>query len=701
MAMGYRSDIDGLRAVAVISVVAYHVGVPAIGGGFIGVDVFFVISGFLITKLLVAEQRERGSIDLLSFYARRARRLLPAFFLVVAATLLLGWFFLVPLGGEQKSLARSAIAAAIYVANIHFARTTGGYFDDSSELQPLLHTWSLAVEEQFYLVWPLLLLACGWVATRWRVKLLPLVLGVLAVIFTGSLIYSWLVSEGSARAAHGAFFLLSSRAWELAVGAFLALALLRSAQVISKPVGIALSWVGLLAIAFSAAAFTEGMPFPGAVALLPTLGAAAVIAGTWMAPRAGVAQFLSSPPLVGIGLLSYSWYLWHWPLLAIVRAQELGAKELWRDSLVAILALGLAWATYVFIEAPIRRRHLWGGWSNLRVMGAAAVGAMLLIAGAKALQTHAEIAASKGPLARLALVSVDKGWSRERCFHDVKQPFRKLIPVAACMQAVNADKYFLVWGDSHADHFASMTETAAAAYGIAVLPRTMSGCPPLLNVNIMRAGKSRDDCARFNTAVLEEIDEALHRKELAGVVLSGRWSHYLGRPELNGNPPDDIVADVGRNPSVDAAPGALAHGLKTALDALTRLGVRVLVVAPVPEQQFDVLSCLARKPVEFCSVARDTAEQHRAVALGLVRAAIDISRGVRLWDTEPALCPDGRCWAERDHIVIYRDNDHLSPSGSRWLAPYFADEAAWLVGVSGRAASAAGRASDNVPQEVP
>ncbi len=688
MATDYRRDIDGLRAVAVTSVVAYHAGAPGFGGGFVGVDVFFVISGFLITGLLVKELRERGSIDLLAFYARRARRLLPAFFLVVAATLLLGWFFLVPLGGEQQSLARSASAAAVYLANMHFAWTTGGYFDDPSELQPLLHTWSLAVEEQFYAVWPLLLLLCAWAAVRWRTTLLPAILTALAIVFAGSLLYSWLASEGSARAAHIAFFILPSRAWELAIGAFLALAPPRNAPAAPHSAGAALSWAGLLAIAVSVAAFAEGMPFPGAAALLPTLGAAAVIAGTGIAPRSAAARLLSSPPMVAIGLLSYSWYLWHWPLLAITRAHELGVKDVWWDGAVALAALGLAWATYVWVESPIRKRKVWGGWSNVRVLGAAALGAVIVIAGAQALEVHAKTATKDGYFARLAQISTDKGWSRARCFHDPSRPFKTLIPRRACIQPLDAEKHLVIWGDSHADHFATMIEKAAATYQLAVLPRTMGGCPPLLDAQIVRSGRTREECAQFNSAVLDEIGKAARTGELAGVVLSGRWSNYLGQPELAGDAPDDLVARLGQKPFASAAPQALSHGLKTTIAALTQRGVRVLVIAPVPEQQFDIPYCLARKSVEFCSVARDTANSHRTVALHIVTEAVQTAApGVRLWDPEPALCTDGHCWSERDGIVIYRDNDHLSPSGSRWLAPHFAEAAAWLAGAPQKAAS--------------
>src|SRR6185312_11924597 len=305
----YRADIDGVRAVAIIGVVGFHVGLPGFAGGFVGVDIFFVISGFLITTLLLNELRHRGSIDLLTFFARRARRLLPAFFLVLATTLLLGFFFLVPVDGEQRGLADSAVAAALYVSNWHFTWVGGGYFDAPSNLYPLLHTWSLAVEEQFYLIWPLMLLGASWAALRWRFTLPQLVAAILVAVILASSSFTWWAAESGEQAARLAFFALASRAWELGIGAALALALPALRQSHSW-FGTFLTAAGLIAIVAAITTFRDGIAFPGAAALVPTLGTAAVIAGGWLAPQAPVMQLLSLRPLVTIGLLSYSWYLW-------------------------------------------------------------------------------------------------------------------------------------------------------------------------------------------------------------------------------------------------------------------------------------------------------------------------------------------------------------------------------------------------------
>ena len=315
----YRPEIDGLRAVAVVLVVLYHVGVPGITGGFVGVDVFFVISGYLITSLLVLEAETRGRISLSSFYARRIRRLFPALMVVVLATLLLGAIWLLPVFSEQTDLAKSAIATAFYVSNVYFWLFTGDYFGAPAALEPLLHTWTLAVEEQFYLFWPLLIIGALRLGRIRQTDLKRDLLKAVAVLFVISFVIGVWQTAASPRAA---FYLMPARAWEFAVGGIVALILPREKR--SAPTGAGwLSAVGLLVIIGSAVYLDDKAPFPGFNALMPTLGACAVIAGGALNQKSLAVRFLTTRPMVLIGLWSYSWYLWHWPLLAISRANAL------------------------------------------------------------------------------------------------------------------------------------------------------------------------------------------------------------------------------------------------------------------------------------------------------------------------------------------------------------------------------------------
>ena len=348
-AQTYRPDIDGLRAVAVGAVVLSHAGVPLMSGGFIGVDVFFVISGFLITQIL---QRELagGEFSLIAFYERRVRRIFPALMVVIAATLIGGAVLVPP--DALKDLTGSAVATAVFSSNLWFWRSATDYFGPGAAYQPLLHTWSLAVEEQFYIVYPLLL----WWASRWSPRWTLPVLGMLtAALFATALI-------DTEQRPVAAFFLMPSRGWELGMGCLLALALARSSTpsttsvLAPRAVREVLGAVSLTAIVAACMMYDETTPFPGTAALVPCLAAAALI-GVGAHGGSLASRLLASRPFVSIGLLSYSLYLWHWPLLAFVRIYR-DNEDLPPTLALAcvVTATGLAAITWALVERPVRSR---------------------------------------------------------------------------------------------------------------------------------------------------------------------------------------------------------------------------------------------------------------------------------------------------------------------------------------------------------
>ena len=372
----YIAAVDGLRAVAIVPVVCFHVGLPGFTGGFVGVDIFFVISGFLITRLLHQEACRSGTIDILGFYARRVRRLLPALLVVLSATLVAGAIFLTVVG-EQQDLNRSAVATTAFASNIYFWRTQTGYFAGPSDQLPLLHMWTLAVEEQFYIVWPLAMLAAVAVVRRFKLSLDNTLIGLLLAGSVVSLVGCLLITPIRPTAA---FYLTPFRAWEFGIGGLIALMpslsgrFLRIAQV--------LSLAGAAAIAASVYYFDSETKFPGIAALLPTLGAAAII---FTAPLpCAVSQALSLRPLVTIGRWSYSWYLWHWPMLAIARSIDLGERGTLRDLTIAIVALIFSAATYRWVEEPIRRQRPWPFSRDSKTVfaGATILVSLALLAGA-------------------------------------------------------------------------------------------------------------------------------------------------------------------------------------------------------------------------------------------------------------------------------------------------------------------------------
>ncbi|HEY1485665.1 MAG TPA: acyltransferase, partial [Micromonosporaceae bacterium] len=345
----FRPDIEGLRAVSVVLVVLYHAGIAPFTGGYIGVDVFFVISGFLITRMLFGELETTRRINVARFYARRATRLLPASTLVVAATVLASRIWLPPT--RLPSIDFDALSSLGYVVNFRMAAQGINYLSATAAPSPLQHLWSLSVEEQFYLVWPTLLVVCS-LAWRWRQNTFnrwTVVTAVVAIALGSFTLGVW----QTAQAAPWAYFGSQTRAWELAVGALVAL-LAEQLSAMRRSVAAILTWLGLAGVVASAVIFTAATPFPGVAAALPVLSAAALIAGGCAAPAGGAVIVLGVRPFQWIGKLSYGWYLWHWPALMIVPI-ALGINASPAVNLaIAVAALGPAVVSYYLVENPIR-----------------------------------------------------------------------------------------------------------------------------------------------------------------------------------------------------------------------------------------------------------------------------------------------------------------------------------------------------------
>lgn len=339
MKMHYRREIDGLRAIAVLPVILFHAGIQMFSGGFIGVDIFFVISGYLITTIILTEKIE-GRFSLIRFYERRARRILPALFFVLLVCLPLAWWILIP--HDMRAFSKSLGYIPVFASNMFFARTSG-YFDGAAELKPLLHTWSLAVEEQYYLLFPLLLLLTWRWGQRWIILLLTL-LGMASLVGA-----QWgLVYHPTAT-----FYVLPARAWELLAGSFTAFYLLTHPKPLIHPfIKETFALVGLILIGLSVFGLNKNTPFPGLYALLPVMGAVLII--LFATPHTFAGRWLGNKFFVGIGLISYSAYLWHYPLFAFARLSTENSPTLWAMGGLVALCLGLAYLSWRFIETPFR-----------------------------------------------------------------------------------------------------------------------------------------------------------------------------------------------------------------------------------------------------------------------------------------------------------------------------------------------------------
>lgn len=343
--MNYRREIDGLRALAVLPVILFHAGFETFSGGFVGVDVFFVISGYLITTIILAEL-EQGKFSIVSFYERRARRILPALFLVLLVCVPFAWFWLLP--SDMKDFSQSLVAVSVFASNILFWRESG-YFDTAAEIKPLLHTWSLAVEEQYYVLFPLFLMLFWKLGKRW-------ILVTLGLVFVASLA---LAQWGAYAKSAAAFYLLESRGWELLIGAFAAFYLSKANRnEFDKSLSEVAGWLGVALIMYSVFAYSKTTLFPGFYALVPTIGTVLII--LFATQQTTVGKFVGNKALVGIGLVSYSAYLWHQPLFAFARKIGVTDSEFTIFLALSFTSIFFAFLSWKYVEAPFRNKSLVG-----------------------------------------------------------------------------------------------------------------------------------------------------------------------------------------------------------------------------------------------------------------------------------------------------------------------------------------------------
>ncbi|WP_203158743.1 acyltransferase family protein [Methylobacterium aquaticum] len=608
---GYQPDIDGLRAVAVLAVILYHAGLVWIPGGFVGVDVFFVISGYVITRGLLREAAG-GGIGLAAFYARRIRRILPALTATLAVTSLAAWWILLP--PQFEDYAGSAAASALSVANLYFWRASG-YFDAAALYRPLLHTWSLSVEEQFYLVLPVSLL----LALRLRLRPLLWPFALAALLSLGLSLYA-------GRAAPTAnFYLLPTRAWELLAGTLLAMAppaRTMPAPALRRIAGLA----GLALILAPSLLYTEATPFPGAGALPPCLGTALLIRlGEGQGPRGAATRLLAAPPLVAIGLISYSAYLVHWPLIVLGRIALM--RDFTTPETVAVIGatLLLAALSYRFIERPFR--HPPSPARRMRPVFAGGLLATLVMAGLGWAGATSGGLPGRFPDFRLRPVAGSETWNHRTCFLFADQSWQAWDP-EGCVRTRAKDGLVLLWGDSFAAHYVPGLIRHADRLPGRLVQYTAAGCRPVLGTN----SHVLPHCRAFNDNALALI----RRLGIRDVVLAARWGAQRDR--------------------------ALPERLRETVAQVMALGARIHVVGQSPEFPLDP-AFLAyhqrRDPPEDAGRWRPVEGLHLNHAL---RAALPA--GAAFVDPAAALCAGGTCPFARGETFFYADTGHLSSAGA-------------------------------------
>ena len=682
----HRADIDGLRAVSILLVVGYHAGLSWLPGGFVGVDVFFVLSGFLITGLLLAELAATDRIALGQFFARRARRLLPLSTLVLVATLLAGMVLLPPLA--RAGLVRDARAAALYVANWRFAGQATAYSDAEVTDSLLVHYWSLSIEEQFYALWPALIIAVAWFAGRRAPRrrqlhaLLSVAIGVVVVV---SLAASW---RSTSRLGPEAYFVTHTRLWELGVGAGLALAV-PLARRLPRLAADVLAGAGLAAVVYAAARFGAGTAFPGRAALVPVLGCAAVVIAA-AHRQTVVSRVLGSRPLPLLGRLSYAWYLWHWPAI--------GIALLWNDrhgapfsagvvTAVAVVAsLGLAAASHVVVEQPLRYAALLrdAPWRSL-VLGLAlsslpillGIGALRVVDGgdiAVATPVVAEGVVAEGVVAEQAVAPMTPAQARDDIVTvgPVERCSAQLADVAVPPDCVYGDPAgsvtVAVVGDSHAQQWLPALDAAGTENGWRVLGWTKSACT-MFDVTLWskRLERRYDECDTWRASVLDQLRRAA---PIDLLVMTNTYSYRDVLDDGNGHRLEDPArADV-----------LWQQAAQRSFAELLGVARKVVRLEDTPWPTDDVPTCLSAQPGSPSACGFDTAARSNLDRELIALEAAVAPDGVRFLDLGADVCPAQWCEVVDERgVIVFRDQHHLTQTFSRSLAGVVGGELASLL----------------------
>ena len=662
----HRLDIQGLRAIAVAAVLVWHLDEQALPGGFAGVDVFFVISGFLMTRWLVDRPRlDRAALA--DFWARRCRRILPAATLVLVATLTAGWFVLP--APRRTELASDALASALYVVNLRFAQDSTDYLQSLEPPSPFQHYWSLAVEEQFYVLWPLLMAAAAIVAGRWswnrRLISGAVVLGVIAVSGAGAV---WWTATSPA----SAYFATPTRLWELALGGLVA--------VLPTFAMRAAGWLAVIGVAAAVTSFgvlASSTPFPGVAAWWPTLATALALWAGGADPDGVVHRVLGVRPVQWLGGVSYSVYLWHWPLIVLANPYDKPTELLsFHTAWLVAATLALGWLTWRFVEEPMRSRSPGVPWSSVRGgirLGAACLAVTLCITGGvrAVAPAAAHVPDYPGPAAiALGAGAVPASGTADAAAGGDRPGY---VPAPQDLQADLPATYrggchvdgpvrepvecrwgeggplVAVVGDSHATQWVPAVQALAEQHGWRVIAMTKAGCPWTTSDIAMYGFEARyAECSDWNAAVAD----VLARERPAVVFTSNAPTQAWQDGVLEGAAADD----------------SLGHGMAEAWGRVLDDGGDVVVVRDTPSARFAIDDCVANEPTSLTACAFDRAAAlegsgtGQSVALELEPRALGV-------DLNDAICGASRCQPVIGGVVVYRDRGHLTGSYATSLAP--------------------------------
>lgn len=638
----YRAEIDGLRAIAVGAVIFFHAGFAGFNGGFVGVDVFFVISGYLITRIILNDM-ESDNFCLVSFYERRARRILPALFLVTAVCIPFALIWMLP--HQLRDFSRSLVAVSLFLSNVLFWREDG-YFAAVSEEKPLLHTWSLAIEEQFYLVFPLCLMFL------WKFGKSKIIAFLMTAIFVSLFISEW----GWRYSATANFYLSPSRIWELLCGSMVAF-YIKENECRAHNAG---SIVGLAAILMAVFLFDDSTPHPSVYTLIPVLGTVLIL--IYGNTGSLVSKLLCFPPLVGLGLISYSAYLWHQPMFAFARLSSLDRPSDEMMLVLVIMCVGIAYASWKYVEQPFRNRSV---VSRDKIFFLSTVAFVTLI--------------SAGILG-----TVNNGLSNilfsdeelSRFDQDVLRSYQKDI-----LGDEKVDPSWVVLGDSHANALQSALDEIFIDRSISAIVETIDGCPPAQN--LLRLDKNFGNrCDEKFTSALDNIDtlgvtHALISARYALYVNSDRFDNEDGGVEFGSTP--RVIFDQAQYKNIlrndMARHGAITAELIKFVGALSSRGIAVYIVESIPEVGWNVPKALflGGKHTQNVTTSHDVYKK-RVLPLQSFYEKLLTMDGVTILKASEIFCDGSTCAASENGVPFYYDSNHLSIFGAEILMKSFSKE---------------------------
>ncbi len=638
--MKYLPRLDGLRALALVAVMLYHAGFETFGGGFVGVDVFFVLSGYLITIVILSDLAQE-KFSLLQFYLRRARRLLPALFLVSAISIPLAWLWLPPL--PMRDFSQSLVAVPLFASNFLFWTETD-YFDTAAELKPLLHTWSLALEGQFYLLFPILLIAL------YRAQGKFLIFGLSTLGLVSVALAQWVSSISPAMN----FYLLPTRIWEFLIGSLAAIYILKAKH--GPPRGHnaeIFGALGLVMVIYSVFTFSAQTPFPSVYALIPTIGTALVI--VFSSEETLLGKALATKYLVGAGLVSYSAYLWHYPIFVFARQAGAEPSSLLWASVLIFFSFSMAYLSWKFIEKPFRSRSLVPAKRFLKTSSGVAVGLIVL-----GLLGHTNDGFPAPEEAKL------------------------LPPQTEAILSAN----FFVLGDSHASQLISGLETITGGY---VQNYTHPGCIPFRNVDRFDYRGTPGDCAR---KINSHLDAIAGEDPEGYVLLSSMGPVYLEGTAFRGKHTERVTGlgvELITDTTIKDRWRVYEIGMRLTLEELSRLqNSTIIMTIDVPELGIDdgcqnrpskelhlgffVLPDLVGGEPADCYVPRYEFDTRTTRYHDLVKAVAAEFPEVLLFDPTQYFCDEMKCVGiDSEYGFLYRDMDHLSEPGSDYYAKHLAE----------------------------